>query len=153
MPKTASKPEFLQKTNFSPCVPHLILMDNDLSHKKPIFIIFVDLIIHKRSKMTQFSNFALQIQMSRNEFYVEIFENLWVNIKMYMIEVSRSKISDLKLQKMIILWTLNIKRSFLFCSTNCSPAYRQGNTKKNEFYKYYTSLTKPLNIEHNKNTF
>ena len=78
-------------------------MDNDLSHKKPIFIIFVDLIIHKRSKITQISNFALQIQMSRNEFYVEIFENLWVNIKMYMIEVSRSKISDLKLQKMIIL--------------------------------------------------
>ena len=75
----------------------------DLSHKKPIFIIFVDLIIHKRSKITQISNFALQIQMSRNEFYVEIFENLWVNIKMYMIEVSRSKISDLKLQKMIIL--------------------------------------------------
>ena len=53
--------------------------------------------------MTQISNFALRIQMSRNEFYVEIFENLWVNIKMYMIEVSRSKISDLKLQKMIIL--------------------------------------------------
>ena len=138
---------------FSPCVPHLILMDNDLSHKKPIFIIFVDLIIHKRSKITQISNFALQIQMSRNEFYVEIFENLWVNIKMYMIEVSRSKISDLKLQKMIILWTLNIKRSFLFCSTNCSPAHRQGNSKKNDFCKYYTSLTKPLHIEHNKNTF
>ena len=103
MPKTASKPEFLQKTIFSPCVPHLILMDNDLSHKKPIFIIFVDLIIHKRSKITQISNFALQIQMSRNEFYVEIFENLWVNIKMYMIKVSKSKISDLKSQKMIIL--------------------------------------------------
>ena len=56
--------------------------------------------------MTQISNFPLQIQMSKNEFYVEIFENLWVNIKMYMIEVFKSKISDLKPQNMIILWTL-----------------------------------------------
>ena len=56
--------------------------------------------------MTKINNFPLQIQMSKNEFYVEIFENLWVNIKMYMSEVSESKISDLKPQKMIILWTL-----------------------------------------------
>ena len=42
---------------------------------------------------------------------------------------------------------------FLFSSANCSPAHRQENTKKNGFYKYYRSLTKPLHIEHNKNTF
>ena len=41
----------------------------------------------------------------------------------------------------------------MFSSANCSPAHRQGNTKKNDFYKYYTSLTEPLHIEHNKNTF
>ena len=44
--------------------------------------------------------------MSKNEFLIKIFENLWVDIKMYTIEVSKSKISDLKPQKMIILWTL-----------------------------------------------
>ena len=34
-----------------------------------------------------------------------------------------------------------------------SPAHRQGNTKKNDFYKYYTSFTEPFHIEHNKNIF
>ena len=67
--------------------------------------------------MTQISNFALHIQMSRNEFYVEIFENLWVNIKMYMIKVSKSKISDLKSQKMIILWTLKHNYKWTPCLT------------------------------------
>ena len=33
-------------------------------------------------------------------------ENLKVDIKMYMNKVSKSEISDLKAQKMFILWTL-----------------------------------------------
>ena len=44
--------------------------------------------------------------MHKNEFFIEIFENIWIDIKMYISEVSKSKISDLKPQKMIILWTL-----------------------------------------------
>ena len=51
------------------------------------------------------------------------------------------------------IFAMTIKEFFLFSSTNCSPAHRQGNSKKNDFCKYYTSLTKPLHIEHNKNTF
>ena len=44
--------------------------------------------------------------MSKNAFLVEKSENLRLDFKMYMIEVSISKISDLKDQKMIILWSL-----------------------------------------------
>ena len=44
--------------------------------------------------------------MSKNEFFIEKYENLKVDIKMYMSEISKSKVSDLKAQKMIILWTL-----------------------------------------------
>ena len=44
--------------------------------------------------------------MSLNEFLIEKYENLKVNIKMYMSEISKSKNSGLKAQKMIILWTL-----------------------------------------------
>ena len=44
--------------------------------------------------------------MSKNEFLIEKYENLKLDIKMYMSEVSKSKISDLKAQKKIILWTL-----------------------------------------------
>ena len=44
--------------------------------------------------------------MSKHEYLIERYENLKVDIKMYMSEVSKSKISDLKAQKKIILWTL-----------------------------------------------
>ena len=44
--------------------------------------------------------------MSKNEFLIDIFENPEVVTKMYMSEISKSKISGLKTQKMIILWTL-----------------------------------------------
>ena len=43
--------------------------------------------------------------MSKNEFFIEKYENLKIDIKMYMSEISKSKVSDLKAQKMIILWT------------------------------------------------
>ena len=56
--------------------------------------------------MTQISNFPFKIQMSKNKFLIEKYDNQRVDIKMYMIEISNFKISDLKAQKMIILWTM-----------------------------------------------
>ena len=44
--------------------------------------------------------------MSKNEFLIEKYENLMKDIKMYMSEISKSKVSDLKAQKIIISWTL-----------------------------------------------
>ena len=44
--------------------------------------------------------------MSKHEYLIERYENLKVDIKMYMSEVSKSKISDLNAQKIIILWKL-----------------------------------------------
>ena len=54
--------------------------------------------------MTKISNFPLH--MSKNEFLIEKYGNLRVDIKMYMSEISKFKISDLKAQKIIILWTM-----------------------------------------------
>ena len=56
--------------------------------------------------MTQISNFPFKIQMSKNKFFIDKYDNLRVDIKMYMSEISKSKISDLKPKKMTILWTL-----------------------------------------------
>ena len=44
--------------------------------------------------------------MCKNEFLIVKYDNLRVDIKMYMSEISKFKISDLKAQKMIILWTV-----------------------------------------------
>ena len=44
--------------------------------------------------------------MSKNKFLIEKYGNLRVDIKMYMSEISKFKISDLKDQKMTILWTM-----------------------------------------------
>ena len=44
--------------------------------------------------------------MSKNKFLIEKYGNLRLDIKMYMSEISKFKISDLKPQKMTILWTL-----------------------------------------------
>ena len=44
--------------------------------------------------------------MSKNEFLIEKYDKLRVDIKMYMCEISKFRISDLKAQKMIILWTM-----------------------------------------------
>ena len=44
--------------------------------------------------------------MSKNEFLIEKYDKLRVDIKMYMSEISKFKISDLKAQKMIIFWTM-----------------------------------------------
>ena len=44
--------------------------------------------------------------MPKNEILIEKYDNLRVDIKMYMNEISKFKISDLKAQKMIILWTM-----------------------------------------------
>ena len=44
--------------------------------------------------------------MSKNEFLIEKYDKLRVDIKMYMSEISKFKISDLKAQKIIILWTM-----------------------------------------------
>ena len=41
--------------------------------------------------------------MSENKFLIDIFENPEVVIKMYISEISKSKISDYKAPKMIIL--------------------------------------------------
>ena len=46
--------------------------------------------------------------MSKNEFLIDIFENPEVVIKMYISEISKSKISDQKAQKMTILSTLEV---------------------------------------------
>ena len=46
--------------------------------------------------------------MSKNEFLIDIFENPEVVIKMYISEISKSKISDQKTQKMTILQTLKV---------------------------------------------
>ena len=43
--------------------------------------------------------------MSKNEFLIEKYENLMTDVKMYMSEISKSKVSDLKAQKIIISWT------------------------------------------------
>ena len=44
--------------------------------------------------------------MSKNKFLIDKYDNLRVDIKMYMSEISKFKISDQKPQKMTILWTL-----------------------------------------------
>ena len=44
--------------------------------------------------------------MSKNKFLIDKYDKLMVDIKMYMCEISKFKISDLKPQKMTILWTL-----------------------------------------------
>ena len=44
--------------------------------------------------------------MSNNEFLIAKYDNLMVDIKMYMSEISKFKISYLKAQKMIILWIM-----------------------------------------------
>ena len=44
--------------------------------------------------------------MSKNEFLIEKFDKLRVDIKIYMSEISKFKNSGLKAQKMIILWTM-----------------------------------------------
>ena len=44
--------------------------------------------------------------MSKNEFLIEKYENLMTDIKMYRSEISESKVSGLKAQKIIILLTL-----------------------------------------------
>ena len=44
--------------------------------------------------------------MSKNEFFIDIFENLDLGSEMYISEISKSKISGHKSQKMTILWTL-----------------------------------------------
>ena len=44
--------------------------------------------------------------MSKNKFLIDKYDNLRVDIKMYMSEISKFKISDLKPKKMTILWTL-----------------------------------------------
>ena len=44
--------------------------------------------------------------MSKNKFLIEKYGNLRLDIKMYMSEISKFKISDLKAQKLIILWTM-----------------------------------------------
>ena len=44
--------------------------------------------------------------MSKNKFLIDKYDKLMVDIKMYMCEISKFKISDLKPQKMTTLWTL-----------------------------------------------
>ena len=46
--------------------------------------------------------------MSENEFLIDIFENPEVVHKWYISEISKSKISDYKAQKMTILLTLKV---------------------------------------------
>ena len=44
--------------------------------------------------------------MSKNKFLIDRYDKLMVDIKMYMCEISKFKISDLKPQKITILWTM-----------------------------------------------
>ena len=67
-----------------------------LVSEKPIDGIFVALIQQSGSKMVQIIHFSIKIQVSKNEFLIETYENLEVDNKMYMIEISKSKIGDLK---------------------------------------------------------
>ena len=46
--------------------------------------------------------------MSKNEFFIDIFENLDPGSEMYISEISKSKILDHKAQKMTILWTQEV---------------------------------------------
>ena len=57
-------------------------------------------------KWPKLARFPLKIQVPKNEFLIEIFENLDVVSKMYISEISKSKISGHKSQKMTILLTL-----------------------------------------------
>ena len=70
--------------------------------KKPIVGIFVELIQQSGSKIIQIINFSIKIQVPKNEFLIEIYENLDVVCKMYISEISKSKISGHKSQKMTI---------------------------------------------------
>ena len=53
--------------------------------------------------MTQKSHILILIQVSKNEFLMDIFENMEGVSKMFRSEISKSKISDQKAQKMTIL--------------------------------------------------
>ena len=44
--------------------------------------------------------------MSKNKILIEKYDNLRVDIKMYINEISKFKISELTAQKIIILWTM-----------------------------------------------
>ena len=77
-----------------------------LAIKKPIVLIFVELIIQSGPKMTQDSHYPIQIQLSENGFLIEKWDNLKEDNKMYMSEVSKFQIADIKAQKIITLRTL-----------------------------------------------
>ena len=57
--------------------------------------------------------------MSKNKFLIEKYDNLRVDIKMYMSEIYKFKIPDLKAKKIIILWTMKH-----VSATRKHPVYR-----------------------------
>ena len=64
-------------------------------------------------------------------FEIKNIKNLRIDIKMYMSENSKSKISDLKAQKMLILWTLKHVSAL-----SEHPAYTISNLNKiRDFFK------------------
>ena len=56
-----------------------------------------------RPQTTQSSQIPIKKQVSKNYFFIDIFENLDLGSEMYISEISKSKISDYKAQKMTIL--------------------------------------------------
>ena len=61
-----------------------------------------------RPQTTQSSQIPIKKQVSKNDFFIDIFENLDLGSEMYISEISKSKISDHKAQKITILWTLEV---------------------------------------------
>ena len=87
------------------CLIQLLSGGPEEGIKKPFVCIFADLSIQNRPKWPKLAIFPFKYKNLKN--LIEKYENLNVDIKMYMNEVSKSKISDLKAQKMFILWTVS----------------------------------------------
>ena len=57
----------------------------------------------RQSRPQTSSQIPIKKQVSKNDFFIDIFENLDMGSEMYISEISKSKISDYKAQKMTIL--------------------------------------------------
>ena len=79
------------------------LMWGPWSSNMPIEDILDETSRQSRPQTTQSSQIPIKKQVSKNDFFIDIFENLDLGSEMYISEISKSKISDYKAQKMTIL--------------------------------------------------
>ena len=77
-----------------------------LTSNKPIVGIFFSQIDKVGLKWPKLARSQFKKQVSKNQFFIDIFEKLDIVSKMYICEISKFKISGHKSQKKTILWAL-----------------------------------------------